>query len=160
MSELFTINNQAVQQEVATLLDQDAYELEYLLGLRVKAIQENIELSLKPTFEVAESTKEVSLPPWVYKTVESMINAALRQSHSVLCSDAHEYADIRNQLKAALGLGGTAAVLTFTAFLTSTLGLAAALASIVATIIIKKIGKPALRAGHQTMCAELAKLLP
>jgi len=59
-----------------------------------------------------------------------------------LCSDLSEFADLRTSLVGALGLGGSAAVIALAAFLTGTLGMAAALATIVATIIIKKIGGP------------------
>jgi hypothetical protein len=147
------------EQEVEALLTKDEEELTELLTLRVNAVQQDVSLSLQPTFEVQESTLEVALPPWVKNTVDAMIVTALRQSHNVLCSGLPEFAGLRANLVGALGLGGTAAVITLAAFLTSTLGIAAALATVLATIVIKKIGEPSLKAGHRTLCSELEKLL-
>jgi ABC-type dipeptide/oligopeptide/nickel transport system ATPase component len=149
------------QQEAETLLTMDEEELNRLLSMRVNAIQQDVSLSLHPTFEVQVSSFEaMTLPPWIQKTVDAMIVTALRQSHSVLCSDLPEFADLRVKLLGVLGLGGSAAVIALAAFLTGTLGMAAALATVLATIVIKKIGEPSLQAGHKTLCAELEILLP
>ena len=148
------------KQEAEELLTKDEEELTELLALRVNAVQQDMSLSLQPTFEVQDPTLEVALPPWIKNTVDAMIVTALRQSHNVLCSGLTEYASLRANLVGALGLGGTAAVIALAAFLTSTLGIAAALATVLATIVIKKIGEPSIKAGHQTLCSELEKLLP
>lgn len=148
----------ASEAEMLLTLNED--ELTQLLALRVNAIQSDISLSLQPTIEVEYSPFEaVRLPAWIQKTVDAMVKSALEHSHKVLCSDDADYVDIRSKLTAALGLGGTAAVLAFATFLTSTLGVAAALATVLATIVIKMIGEPALKAGHQTLCAELKTML-
>jgi uncharacterized protein (UPF0261 family) len=147
------------QQEAEELLAKDEKELTELLALRVNAVQQDVSLSLQPTFEVQVSPLEVALPPWIKNTVDAMIVTALRQSYNVLCSDLPEFADLRTSLVGALGLGGSAAVIALAAFLTGTLGMAAALATVLATIVIKKIGGPSLKAGHQTLCAELEKSL-
>ncbi|MAT42169.1 MAG: hypothetical protein CL609_07490 [Anaerolineaceae bacterium] len=142
------------------MLAMDEDELSQLLGLRINAIQSDIGLSLQPSIEVELSPFEaVRLPTWVQKTVDAMIKTALEQSRNVLCSEEPDFDNIRNQLIAAMGLGGTALVLAFAAFLTSTLGIAAALATVLATIVIKKIGEPTIKAGHHTMCVELNKIL-
>ena len=160
MSDQDITQSEAAQAEAQSLLDMQENELEYLLTMRLNAIQEDPSLSLQPTFEVEASTLEsFTMPPWIKSTVDSMIDSALRQGHRVLCSTDEEFSSLRAQLVAALGLGGTAAVLAFTSFLITTLGFAAALASIVATIVIKKIGEPTIQAGHKTMCAELTKML-
>jgi len=39
------------------------------------------------------------------------------------------------------------------------LGIAAAVATVIATIVIKRIGEPAIKAGHRRMCEELKKSL-
>lgn len=149
------------QQEAEELLTKDEEALTNLLALRVNAVQQDVSLSLQPTFEVQVSPQEaVTLPPWIQNTVDAMIATALRQSHNVLCSGLPEFASLRANLLEALGFGGSAAVIALAAFLTGTLGIAAALASILATIVIKKIGKPSLIAGHKTLCAELKKMLP
>lgn len=149
------------QEEAQELLSKDPDELNQLLALRVDAVQQDVSLSLQPTFEVQVSPFEaVDLPPWIQETIDVMISTALRQAHKVLCSDMREYADLRARLIGAMGLGGSAAVLALAAFLTGTLGMVAALATVVATIVVKKIGEPALQAGHTTLCTELEKLLP
>jgi hypothetical protein len=152
--------SQSRNEEAQELLELDEPELMRLLVQRLDAIHKNIELSLQPSFEVEASPLEkITLQPWIQKTVEVMVQTALRQTYNVVCSSEAAYADIRKQLLGGLGVGGTAAVLTFSSFLISTLGFAAALATVVATIVIKKIGEPAIRAGHQTMCEELKKTL-
>lgn len=149
------------QQEAEALLTKDEQELTQLLSMRINAVQQDVGLTLQPSFEVEElSFEALTLPPWIQKTVDVMIATALRQSHSVLCSDLPEFADLRDKLLGVLGVGGSTAVIALAAFLTGTLGIAAALATVLATIVIKKIGEPAIKAGHQTMCSELKKLLP
>jgi hypothetical protein len=145
--------------EARELLGMDESELVQLLAQRLNAIQKNVDLSLQPTFQVEPSPLEkITLPPWLQKTVDVMVQTALRQTYNVICSSEAAYSDLRKQLLGALGVGGTVAVLAFSSFLISTLGLAAALATVVATIVIKKIGEPAIKAGHQTMCEELKKI--
>jgi ABC-type dipeptide/oligopeptide/nickel transport system ATPase component len=166
LSEEFPMNvkdssaQEALASEAERLLDLSEDELNQLLEMRVNAIQQDVSLSLQPSFEVEISPFEaVRLPAWVQKTVDAMIKTALEQTHHVVCSSDPDYLPLRTQLVSALGLGGTAAVLAFAAFLTTTLGVAAALATVIATIIIKKIGEPALKTGHQTLCAEFEAAL-
>ncbi len=147
-------------QEAEELLSMDEVELNSLLELRINALHTDASLSLQPTFEVPDVGLEVALPPWIQNTVDAMIATALRQAHNVLCSEQPEFTDLRKSLIDALGLGGSAAVIAMAAFLTGTLGLAAAIATVLATIVIKKIGGPALQAGHRTLCKELEKMLP
>jgi hypothetical protein len=156
------MSTQAVfsKNEAEELLGMDEEKLTELLALRVDAVHQDVSLILQPTFEVEDSKYEVELPPWIKKTVDTMIATALRQSHNVLCSDQKEYTELRDNLAGALGLGGSTAVIALAAFLTGTLGIAAALATILATIVIKKIMGPSFIAGKQTLCAELEKLLP
>jgi hypothetical protein len=152
--------NESRNVEARELLGMDEQELTQLLVQRLNAIQKNVELSLQPTFEVAPSSLEkITLPPWIQKTVDVMVQTSLLQTYSVICSSETTYSDLRKQLLGALGVGGTAAVLALSSFLIGTVGLAAALATVVATIVIKKIGEPAIKAGHQTMCKELKKIL-
>jgi len=149
-----------LQAEAEALLTLSEDELNQLLGLRVQAIQSDISLSLQPSIEVETTPFEaIRIPHGVQKIVDAMVETALKQCHNVLCSEDPDYASLRTQLSAALGLGGTALVLAFATFLTSTLGIAAALATVLATIIIKKIGEPTLQAGHQAMCAGLLEIL-
>jgi hypothetical protein len=158
MSDKNIFLGQSRNDEAQELLEMDEAELKELLVQRLDAIQKNVDLSLRPSFEVERYPLEkISLPPWIQKTVDAMIQTALRQTYNVVCSSEAAYAGLRTQLLAALGVGGAAAVLAFSSFLITTLGFAAALATVVATIVIKKIGEPAVRAGHQTMCDELKK---
>lgn len=159
MSTQESFTQEILETDAQTLLTLSEDELNQLLGMRVHAIQMDMNHSLQPSFEVTRSPLEASLPRWIQRTVDAMIKTALVQSHNVLCSNDPDYAGIRNQLLTTLGLGGTAAVIAFAGFLTSTLGIAVALATVLATIVIKKIGEPTLIAGHQTMCIELKNLL-
>lgn len=148
------------QNEARDLLDMNEQELMHLLAERVDAIHQNVDLSLLHSFEIDRSPLEKrNLPPWIDKTVQAMVTTALRQTYNVVCSSEPAYSGLRTQLLGALGVGGTAAVLAFSSFLVSTIGFAAALATVIATIVIKKIGEPAIMAGHKTMCNELKKEL-
>ena len=149
-----------LESEAEMLLSLSEADLNEMLAMRVNAIQSDLSLALQPAIAVEKSPFEaVRIPDWIRKTVATMIQTALEQSHNVICSDDPDYLPLRTQLVSALGLGGTAAVLAFAGFLTTTLGFAAALATVVATIIIKKIGEPTLQAGHQAMCTELKTML-
>ena len=149
------------EEEASELLAKNEEELRRLLALRVNAVRQDPSLSLQPSIEVRESPFEsIELPPWIQNIVDSMVSTALRQCHKVLCSTTAEFTELRANLVGALGIGGTAAVIGLAAFLTGTLGMVAALATVVATIVIKKIGAPTLNAGHQTLCDELEKMLP
>jgi hypothetical protein len=150
----------AIQTEAAALLEMDEASLEQLLAARLTAIQQDPSLSLQPTFEVQEFGL-ADLPPWIGGPIQDMVNTALRQMHRVLCSGEEEFRDLRNQLVGAiLGGGGLAAIVTFVAGMLTGIGLAAAVATIIATIVIKKVGQPAFDAGVERLCAELALLLP
>jgi ABC-type dipeptide/oligopeptide/nickel transport system ATPase component len=149
------------QQEASELLTKNEDELRHILELRVNAVQQDPSLSLQPSIEVRETPFEsIELPPWIQNVVDSMIATALRQAHKVLCSTAEEFKELRANLIGALGVGGSAAVIAMAAFLTGTLGMAAALGTVIATIVIKKIGEPALRSGKEALCTELKKMLP
>jgi len=62
-----------MKQEAEELLTKDEYELTELLALRVNAVQQDVSLSLQPTFDVQDPTLEVALPPWIQNTVDAMI---------------------------------------------------------------------------------------
>lgn len=143
------------------LLKMKEDDLQILLEGRIIALHEDPSLSLRPSFGLETNDLEaIKAPRWLQRTVEEMINTALRQTYNVVCSNDPDFKQLRDQLLAALGLGGTAAVIAFTTFLTSTVGLAVAIASVIATIIIKKIGLKTIEAGHKVMCEELGKLVP
>ncbi len=137
-------------------------ELDQLLQARMMAIQMDPSLILQPSFHTkpADDLESFGVPNWIKKTVDAMIKTATHQTHDVVCSDDPDFKDLRDRLVAALGLGGTAAVLALSGLLITTFGLAAALASVVATIIIKTILGPTFDKGHDVMCKELEKSLP
>ncbi len=142
------------------LLAMSEGELNTLLESRVAALSANPSLSLEASVAPPGALEAFEIPPWVEKTAKQMLNTAIRQLYNVVCSADADYAGLRAQLISALGVGGTAAVVALAGFLTSGVGLAAALASVIATILIKKIVQPALAAGLKTLCQELAAYLP
>lgn len=149
------------QEAAEELLAMTDEELDRLLGARVLALHSDPSLSLEASFELKPTALEsLMVPPWLRKTAEQMVNTAIHQTYNVACSKDPDYGKLRDELLASLGVGGTAAVIALAGFLTSTVGLAAALASVIATIIVKKILGPALAAGHETMCKELKDYLP
>ena len=95
------------------------------------------------------------VPPWIEKTAKQMLNTAIHQTYKVACGTDADYKQLRDELITSLGISGTVAVIALAGFLTTTVGLAAALVSVIATILVKRILGPALTAGHKTMCEEL-----
>jgi hypothetical protein len=142
-------------EAAADLLGMPDDQLDQLLEARVLALHSDPSLSLESAFEPETGALEsFDVPPWIGKTVQQMLNTAIHQTYSVACGTDADYKN------AALGISGTTAVIALAGFLTTTVGLAAALASVIATILIKRILGPALATGHKTMCKELKAYLP
>lgn len=148
-------------EAAADLLGMPDDQLDRLLEARVQALHGDPSLSLESAFEPETGALEsFEMPPWIEKTAKQMLNTAIHQTYKVACGTDDDYKQLRDELIAALGISGTTAVIALAGFLTTTVGLAAALASVVATILVKRILGPALTAGHKTMCEELKAYLP
>lgn len=149
------------EEAAARLLATPEEELDRLLEARVLALQADPSLSLEASFDVEETALEaLTAPPWLRKTAKQILNTAIKQVYLVVCGTDPDYKKLRDELIAGLGISGTAAVIALSGFLVSTVGLAAALASVIATILVKRILGPALGAGYETACRELKEYLP
>ena len=148
-------------EEASELLGMPDHQLDRLLEARIQALHEDPSLSLESAFAPEAAALEAfEMPPWIEKTAKQMLNTAIHQIYNVACGTDDDYKQLRDELITSLGISGTTAVIALTGFLTTTVGLAAALASVIATILIKRILGPALSAGHKTLCKELKAYLP
>lgn len=149
------------QEAAAELLEMNEDDLHQLLGERMMALRMDPALSLEPSFDLEKrGLGPIELPPGVKRIIQKMVNTAIQQTYNVVCSEDPDYKKDRDDLLGALGLGGTALALGFSAFLVANFGLAIGVASVLATIVIKKIGLRTIAAGHKATCEELGKILP
>ena len=82
------------------------------------------------------------------------------QAYHLVCgSDAEDEAD-RNQFLGALGMGVEGAVVVLAGVLVSRLGLAAAMAGVLAALIVKRFAMPTLKEGYAAMCEVWREHLP
>jgi hypothetical protein len=121
---------------VAGLIEQDEESLYQELGARVRAMTVNPALggTFDPGLPAIETLRPIdeirSLGRRVFKHVS-------KETYQVACGDDPEYADERSKLEAAFALWKETATAALAVFLIGTVGVAAAVAAIVAAFLIK-----------------------
>jgi len=91
------------EETAEELLGMTDEQLDHLLNARVMALQKDPGLSLQPSFEPEPTPLEaLTVPTWLQKTVEEMVNTAIRQTYHVVCSKDPDYKGIRDDLTCLL----------------------------------------------------------
>ncbi len=147
------------EEQAQALLALDEATLRQQLGRQLSAMYADPSRSLQPIPEARAlaALAPITLPAWVPAAVEAMVNRAVEELKHVLCSADPKYADLRSKLINAAGFGQVALVEGVTAFLAGPLGLTLAVAGILATIIVKTVGEPAIIAGIEEVCRALGE---
>ena len=124
------------QPAIAALIDRDEETLYQELGARVRAMSVNPALggAFDPGLPAIETLGPIDE---IRSFGRRVFKHASKEAYGVACGDDPEYADERGKLKAAFALGKDAAAAALAVFLVGTLGLAAAVAAVVATLLIK-----------------------
>jgi hypothetical protein len=147
------------EEQARELLDLDEAVLRQQLGMQLSAIYNDPQRSLQPapSARAMAALTLPTLPPWASAAVEALVNRAKGELEKVLCSQDPTYADLRNKLITATGLGELALVEAVTAFLAGPLGISMAIAGILAAIIVKTVGEPAINSGIESICQSLGQ---
>jgi hypothetical protein len=147
------------EEQARALLALDEGALRQQLGLQLSAMYTDPSRSLQPAphAQALAAMAPITLPPWVPAAVDAMVNRAAEELEKVLCGTDPTYVDLRNKLISATGLGEVALVGAVTVFLAGPLGITLAVAGILATIIVKTVGEPAINAGIEEICKALAQ---
>jgi hypothetical protein len=141
------------------LFELDEEELEFLLGVRVKAIEEDPQIQgfFQPDVSYADRFGDKNS---LRRIGKRMVDKLHMQAYTFVCGTDPDDEQSRQEILDALKISSGAAVAALAAVLVSGLGLAAAVAGVVAALIIKKFIKPTLDAGYEAMCTEWKKYLP
>ena len=147
------------EEQARALLALDDAALRQQLGLQLSAMYTDPARSLQPAPhpQAMAAMAPITLPPWVPAAVEALVNRAAEEFEKVLCSADPNYVDLRNKLINATGLGEVALVEAVTVFLAGPLGITLAVAGILATIVVKTVGEPAINAGIEEICKALGQ---
>ena len=153
------VQNQLSRPAAEELLSRDTDQLYELLGLRLKATEEDLNKqgNLEPEIEYPE---HLGLMEDLQKIGRRVFNKIHTQAYTLVCGTSQEDEADRNKIIAAFGIGAEATVIALTSVLISTFGLAAAIAGVVAALIVRRFGEPALNEGHAAMCEIWREYLP
>ena len=141
------------------LLDLEEDQLYELLGLRIRAAEEDV--SIQGSFEPQVKYSEVMGPLDDLKAIgRRMFDRTHIQAYNLMCGTAPADKADRDKIVGALGLSAGAAIVTLSGVLASTFGIGAAFAGILAAIIIKRFAVPTADEGYKAMCELWVKHLP
>ncbi len=130
--------------EVKMLLQVDENSLFEQAGLRTKANQEGSKLvtELNPT--IVHDAVEMGPLDDLRELGKRVVKRWTRELHNVVCGEKDDDASDRKNILDAIGIGdGAAIAAAITAVLVGSFGVAAAVATVVAALIVKRIISPA-----------------
>lgn len=127
---------------VEALLEADEVELLEKAGIRVKAIERDPGVASSFDPEVIYAEAQMGALDDVRALGRRIFKRWNREAYTLMCGADPDDADSRKQLRAALGLGDVAVAAALTSVLVS-LGLAPALGTVVAALVVKRFFNPA-----------------
>jgi hypothetical protein len=137
-------------QNLEALTDDDLYQV---LTLRVRAIE--AEPNRSGDFSL-QTPKLMGVSEDLVNFGRKFFNRLQHNAYELLCGKDDDYKDLRNQVNEALSSSITAATGVIAAALVSTIGLAPAIAAVIAAILLRLVGKTTL----QATCALWTEKLP
>ena len=150
---------QQAEPAVAKWLQDDVDEetLYEELGIRAKAIQENpgLSSSFDPAATYDQST--MGILDDVRNYGKRLFRRWSAEGYKLICGDDPEDEEDRKELADAFGLGGNKAASVMAAMLVAQLGLAPAIATVIAAILIKRF---VLNPVYEQFCATWKVHLP
>ena len=137
------------QPAVAKLVQADEDQLFEQLGVRAQAIAQRPELA--GSFEPAVTYDQVAMGPLdaVRDIGRRIYRRWEREAYLLVCGQEDEESGDRESLMAAFGIDGSAVAAILAAGLVSQLGLAPAIAAVVAAILVRRFFRPA----YEEFCA-------
>lgn len=144
------------ERAVAPLLTADEEELFAELGIRARGLVEDPSQAGSFDPDVTYSEAEMGVLDAVRAFGRRLFNRWNSELHSLLCGSDPDYTADREQIANALGVGETAVAAALVTVLVGSLGLAPALATVIAAIIVRRFFKPTLEEFCQTWSRALA----
>ncbi len=133
------------------LLENSPTQLYEMLGMRLKAVQDDIgkQGSFEP--DVAYSDHMGAMDE-LSKLGQRVFKRISKEAYGLVCGSDEGDKDDRKTIVDALNLSSKAAVIALSGVLVSSFGLAAAVASVIAALIIKRFAKPAGEEALKFLC--------
>jgi hypothetical protein len=141
------------------LLDKSPDQLYEILGMRAKAVEEDV--GQQGTFEpeVAYSDHMGAMED-LQKLGRRIFAKVHLQAYGLICGSDSDDEDDRRKVIGALGIGWSAAVVTLSGVLVSSFGIGAAIAGVIAALVINRFAKPVAEEGYKGMCELWKEYLP
>ena len=156
MSLEFTLKE---KMPAGDLLSKNTDQLYELLGLRIKAVEEDPEISGQIELKV-EYSDHMGPMDDLKKIGLRMFNKVHTQVYELFCGSNPDDEEDRDKILAALKISWEATLTAITGILITTFGLGAAFAGVLATLIIKRFAQPAVKEGHKGLCEYWKEYLP
>jgi hypothetical protein len=143
------------QPALEKLLERDERNLYAELGMRLEAIKQDP--SISGNFDLdAQGYEAFGVPKVIRDFGQQFFERMSVQAYALVCGSNAEHSQEREKLISAFGIGKEAVAPALAALMVSSLGLAPALAAVLAALVIKLFFKP----GHAAMCEVWKARLP
>jgi len=148
---------EAAKPAVEQLLRKDEDQLYKELGMRTKALAQDPYL-MTGSFDLEVTYDMAIMGPMdeIRQFGQRLFNRWTVEAHKLLCGAEAEDAEDLEELSEALGVSDVAVATLLAGFLVSYLGIAAALAAVVAALIVKRFFHPT----YDEFCKAWTKNLP
>jgi hypothetical protein len=141
-------------EAVAKLAQEYEDDDSLIKEIAMRAIATSTDPSVAGTYnpEVTYDFEDAGLIDDLLQIGERIFNRVQGQLHAVVCGKEMEDEDDRNKILGQIGLDDAAIGGAIVAVLVSTLAVNPAVAIVVAALIVRRVIKPAARAGRETIC--------
>lgn len=147
-----TLSTQA-ESAAKTLLRADKNQLYEQLGMRVKAIKQDPSTAGSFDPRVVYDQAEMGAKEEIFELGQRFFRRWNKEAYQLACgSEAKDTAD-RKDLMASLGVSDIAVAAVFSGILVTTVGLAPAIAAVIAALIVKRFFRPT----YEEFCQEWKK---
>lgn len=141
---------------VATLLNSDEDQLYAELGIRARAIATDPTVGAQFSPEVTYHEAEMGVLDDVKEFGQRLFRRWNVEAHKLCCGGDPADAKDRAELMEAFGISDAAAAAVISGVLVSSMGVAPAIAVVIAALVVKRFFRPA----HQEFCEVWKKNLP
>ena len=141
---------------IAPLLGAEEDQLYAELGIRAKALSADPSTAGSFDPDVTYDAAEMGVMDDVRALGKKVFKRCNRELNGLVCGDDPDDAEDRAQLTSALGLGEPAVAAALAGLLVSSLGLAPAIAGVVAVIVVRRFFNPAMEQFCTAWTASLA----
>lgn len=150
-------SNEQAQRAIEKLLQSEEGQLYEQLGLRSRAIAEDVAKAGSFEPSITDDTLDtMGLRDEAQELGRRLFNRWQVEIYNLVCGSAADNQKERKAVLDAIGLGEVAMAASLTGVLISLLGLAPPIAAVVAALVVKRFFRPA----HEEICRTWSKHLP